>query len=172
MAGRSTACVGEDKVRGVGTDGEDHVAGVVADLGVGMSGQVVEEHVARSLSVLSRGGLGVGDFVESDDDGRIAASGVVKEETGDLLHSFNPGLVEERRKVGIRHLNFLAVDRRGPTVRGMLWFGRCGVAKGKQRFGDIARHGDVDVARGVVPVYSETEVAGAGPVFGDGIFCR
>ena len=172
MAGRSTACVGEDKVRGVGADGEDHVAGVVADLGVGMSGEVVEEHVACGFSVLGRGGLGVGDFVESDDDGGITAAGVIEEETGDLLHSFDPGLVEERRKVGIRQLNFLPVYRCGPTVRRMLWFGRCGVAKGKQRFGDIAWHGDVDVSRGVVPVDSETEVAGAGPVFGDGVFCR
>jgi len=75
------------------------------------------------------------------------------------LYPFDSGLVEERRKVGICQLHFLTVDWGGPAVRRVLWFGRCRVAKGKQGFGDVTGHGDVDVASGVVPVDGETEVA-------------
>jgi len=161
VARRSTTCVGENEVRGIGAYCEDHVACVITDLGVGMGGEVVEEHVAGGLGVLGRGGLAVGDFIESDNDGGIAASGVIEEETGDLLHAFDSGLVKERRKVGVCQLHFLTVDWGSPTVGRVLWFSRCRVAKGKQRFGDVARHGDVDVTRSIVPVDGETEVAGA-----------
>ncbi len=74
MASRTAACVGQDEVRGIGAYCEDHVACVITDLGVGVSGQVVQEHVAGGLGVLGRGGLIVGDFVQRDYDRGIAAS--------------------------------------------------------------------------------------------------
>jgi len=86
-----------------------------------------------------------------------------------LLHTLDSSLVKERREIGIRQLYLLTVDRGGPTVGRVLWFGRGRVAKGEQCFGDVAGHGDVDVPRCIVPVDGEAEVAGASPVLGDGV---
>ena len=45
---------------------------------------------------------------------------------------------------------------------GMLEFGEC--------LGNILRHRNVHITGVVVPCQSEAEIAGAGPIFGDGIF--
>ncbi len=54
MSGCSAASIGKDEIGGIGADGEDHVACVVPDRGIGMSGKVVEKHVAGLLGVLCR----------------------------------------------------------------------------------------------------------------------
>jgi hypothetical protein len=41
--------------------------------------------------------------------------------------------------------------------------------KSLKRLGDVARHGEMDRAAGIVPVKRETTVLGAGPVSGDGV---
>ena len=40
--------------------------------------------------------------------------------------------------------------------------------QGKERFGYVTRHGDVDMSGRVVPVDLEAKIAGTGPVFGEG----
>ena len=45
-----------------------------------------------------------------------------------------------------------------------------GVTQGCKCFGDISRHGNVDMSCGVVPIDSESEVVRAGPVCGDNVF--
>ena len=39
----------------------------------------------------------------------------------------------------------------------------------EKRFGEIARHRDIDVAGGIIPIDFEPEVTGPGPVFGESI---
>ena len=39
----------------------------------------------------------------------------------------------------------------------------------EMRFGDIARHQDINVAGGIIPIDFEPEVTGPGPVFGETI---
>ena len=72
MAGSTTAGIRENKIGGIGTDSENHVAGVIADGGIRMCGEVVEEHVTGLLGMFSRRGLTVRDFIEGNDNGRIA----------------------------------------------------------------------------------------------------
>ena len=131
-----------------------------------MSGKVVKEHVAGSLCFFSWRSLLIGDFVESCNDCGIAALGVVQEKSRDLLDSLDAGLVKERSEVGGCELDFLTVDRSGPEMWCMLWTCRHWVAQGCECLGDIARHGDVNVACVVVPKESEAEETGAQPVLG------
>ena len=51
MAGSTTASVEKNKVGGVRANGEDHVASMIADGSIGVSGQVIEKHVASLLSL-------------------------------------------------------------------------------------------------------------------------
>ena len=95
MAGGTTVSVGKDKISSVSAYGEDHIAGVGANRGIGMRRQVVEKHVAGLLfGVVCGRCLTVGNFFQRDNDGRIATAGVVEEETGDLLYTFDTELVE------------------------------------------------------------------------------
>jgi hypothetical protein len=96
----------QDEVGGVRTDSKDHVAGMITDFGIAMRGKVVQKHVACGLGVLSRRGLTVGDLIKGDNDGQVAASGIIEEEAGDLLNPFDAGFVKERRQVGVRQLIF------------------------------------------------------------------
>ena len=83
MAGRTTASVGKDKISSVRAYGEDHIAGVVANCGIGMRGQVlIEKHIAGLFGVVCGRCLTVGNFIQRDNDGRIATARVVEEETG------------------------------------------------------------------------------------------
>ena len=43
------------------------------------------------------------------------------------------------------------------------------MTQGKERFGYVTRHGDVDVSGRVVPVNFEAKIVGTGPVFDEGI---
>ena len=53
----------------------------------------------------------------------------------------------------------------------MLRLGRKRVLQVEQCFGDVPRHGDVNVLGRVVPGNRETEVTGTGPVSGTFVFC-
>ena len=80
--------------------------------------------------------------------------------------------VEEWRGVGIgRVLDGGAVVGWIPGVRGVLR--TCGghVHEFVECAGDVAWHGDVDGAGGVVPFEGEAAIEGAGPVGGDGVLC-
>ena len=89
---------------------------MVTDCGIGMGGQVVEKHITSLFGVGSRGGLVVGDFIERNDDGGVARSGVIKKETGDLLNAFDGKFVEERGNVMCGQLSLLTVHWGCPTV--------------------------------------------------------
>ena len=54
--------------------------------GVGVSRQVVKQHVASGFGFLGGGSLLGRDLVEGCDDRGITPSGIVQEGTGDLLH--------------------------------------------------------------------------------------
>jgi hypothetical protein len=45
-SGGSAASIGEDEIRGIRDDCEDHIAGMESDGGVRVGGQIVEKHVA------------------------------------------------------------------------------------------------------------------------------
>ena len=62
----SAAGIGEYEVSSVGANGEDHITGVLADCSIWMRVKVIKEHVA--------GGLLIGDFVQGNDNSRIATS--------------------------------------------------------------------------------------------------
>ena len=79
MASSAAASIGEDKIGSIGANSKHHVAGVIADCGIGMRGKVVKEHVAGSLGFFCRSGLVVGDFVEGGDDYGITPTRVVQE---------------------------------------------------------------------------------------------
>ena len=169
MAGGTTASVGKDKICSIGTDSEDHIAGVVANRSIGMRRQVIKKHITGLAGVLGGSGLTVGNFVQRDDDGGIATAGVIEEETRDLLHTFDTEFVEKRGNVRVRELNLLTVHGGGPAMWGMLRSGGRRMTQGEKRFGDVARHGDIDVSGRVVPVDLEAEITGTSPVFGEGI---
>ena len=114
IAGSATASIRKDKVCGIRADSEDHIAGMVANRGIRMRGQVIKKHVTGFVGVFSGSGLTVGNFVQRDDDGGIATAGVIEEETRDLLHTFDTKFVEKRGNVRVRELNLLTVHGSGP----------------------------------------------------------
>jgi hypothetical protein len=50
---------------------------MIANGGKGMGCEVVEEHITGSTSFFGRGGLLVGDLIESGDDRGITAAGII-----------------------------------------------------------------------------------------------
>ena len=92
--GGATACIGLDKVGGIGRHFQDHVACVVSDYAFGISVQVVHEHFRAFDSFCCRRGLFSGDFVEGWEDARVAAPSVIHECTGDGLDAFRADFVE------------------------------------------------------------------------------
>ena len=64
MGGGSAAGFGLDKICGVGSDFEDHVAGVEANDGLRIGMQVVHEHVRFVDGVCCRGSLFGGNLVK------------------------------------------------------------------------------------------------------------
>lgn len=74
VSGSAAAGIWKDEICCVGTDGKDHVAGVIADDGVGVGDQVIEKHVACLEGMFGGRGLMIGYFVEGHYDGGIAAA--------------------------------------------------------------------------------------------------
>ena len=152
-------------------DMEDHAAGVVAEGGIGMSGRVVEE-----LGDRNGGGFGAvvllgGERAESDEHGAVDGAGVVEEGANNVLEMCERFRVEAGGRVGVRSvLDGGAVGGRVPVMRRVV--GTCGgrVKKLVDGVGDIAGHGEIDGAGGVVPFEVETAVEGALPVGGGGVF--
>ena len=129
LASRAAASMGKDKIGGIGDDAEDHVAGVKTEGCIRMSGQVVEKHVACFGGFFSWTGLAVRDFVQGNKDCLIDRTAVVEEEARDGLDTFDAGLVEQGREIGVGELDFAAIDRSGPEVGGMLGTGGLSVAE-------------------------------------------
>jgi len=83
------------------------------------------------------------------------------------LDTFDTKVVKERREVRIGQLNFLAIHRGSPAMRGMLGASRGGMTQSKKCFGNITWHGDVNMASSIIPGNGEPEVAGSGPISGE-----
>jgi hypothetical protein len=64
MASDATASLGEDQIGRIGIHMQHHIAGMVSDDSVGVSGSVIEELVTFCSGVAGRTGLLRGDFVE------------------------------------------------------------------------------------------------------------
>lgn len=62
------------------------------------------------------------------------------------------------------------VDWGGPEMRCVLRTFGFFVTEFCESFGNIIRHGNIDPAFGIIPDECETQVCGAGPIFGDDIF--
>ena len=77
MTGSSAAGIGEYEVGGIGANGEDHVAGVIADCSIWMRVKVIKEHVAGGFCFFGGGGLLIGDFVQGDNNSRVATAGII-----------------------------------------------------------------------------------------------
>jgi hypothetical protein len=73
IASITTTGIWERKIGSIRADSKDHVAGVITDGGIGMSGELVKEHVAGLWGMFGWRGLTVGDFVEGNNDGGITA---------------------------------------------------------------------------------------------------
>lgn len=76
----TAAGIGEDKVSGVGADSKNHVTGMVPDGGIGVRGEVVEQHITGLFGVDRGGSLIVGNFIQGDDDGGVTTAGIVEKE--------------------------------------------------------------------------------------------
>ena len=83
------------------------------------------------------------------------------------MDAFDPKFVEKRRKIRVGKLDFLTVDGSGPAMRGVLRTQRRRMAQGEKRFGNILRHGDVNVPGSMVPIDLEAKITRAGPIFGE-----
>ena len=110
MTCSTAAGIGEYEVSSIRANGEYHIAGVIADCSIGMGVKIIEEHVAGGFGFFGRGGLLIGDFVESNYNSRVAASGIIQKETRELLNTVDAGLVEKRSQIGVGELNFLPID--------------------------------------------------------------
>ena len=170
MARSSAASIRKNEVGGIGGYGKDHVAGIIVNGSIGMCGELIKKHVTGFFGVLGWRGLIIGDFVQRDNDGRVAPGGIVKKEAGHLLDTFDAEFVEERRDIIGSKLKLLAVDGSCPAMGRVLRFCGQGITQGAKGFGHIVWHRDVNVASFVVPVDLKTEVTGPGPVFCERIF--
>ena len=109
----------------------------------------------------------IGNFVEGRKNGGIDGSSVVKKGAGNGLDTLGGGFVEKGGGVGVGILDLLAVNRFDPLMRSMLGGFRRDVLKFGEGLGDVGRHRDVDITGTIVPVNSETEIAGAGPILSE-----
>ena len=145
MASSTAASIRKNKVGGIGANGKNHVAGILADGSIGMSEKIIKKHVAGLFGVFGWRGLVIGDFVQRNNDGGFTAAGIVEKESGNLLDSFDTEFIEEMRDFSGGELDFLAVDGSRPAMWGMLRLSGRGMLQGEEGLGHIARRGDVNV---------------------------
>jgi len=155
VSGPPGSCFGFGQVGAVGFDGQNHVAGRVADDGVvGIACCVVEE-----LSELGNGTLGGlvllgGERIECREHGKVHSASVEEEHTNDhLLDEFFPNGFEGFsgvRAFGV--LNACSIVGPIPTVWGIFSLGRLRVNKALEGLFDVTGEGDVTGAFGIIPV--------------------
>ena len=169
MGGDATASSGLYEVGGIRTYLQDHVASVVADGGGGICVEIVHEHIGFGHGVGGGMGLFGSDFVEGDKDAGVTGAAVVHEGAIDGLDAGGAVGIEGRGGGDGGRLLLLvgAIDGFNPRVRDVLWTLGDGVVEFFQRVVNVAWHGDVDVAVGVVPVQGESAVEISGPVGGE-----
>lgn len=162
------ASFGCTQIRGIAVGPKHHVTGSVADRGIWVSGTVVQ----KLCNCLQRGhgplGLLGADCAQCNEQGRINSSGVIEENADSLLHVLLLGGIKDRRSV-LRGRKLLRRDASGllPGLGGMLWAAGHGMAETQQGTFNVARHGKVDSAVGVVPSEGEPTIAAGIPIFTD-----
>ena len=77
MSSSSAAGIWENQICCIRAYSEHHVGSMIANGGKGMGCEVVEEQITGSTSFFGRGGLLVGDLIESGDDRGITAAGII-----------------------------------------------------------------------------------------------
>ena len=102
-----------------------HVAGVVADGGIGVGGDVVEDLVDGFFCSGCCGGLFGGDCVECDEHCAVDCSCVIEEGSDDALDACYFGWWEDG-EIGLVDgvLDFGTIVGAVPLMRGVLWFRR------------------------------------------------
>ena len=113
------------EVRGITVDMETHIAGVIADGGIGVGGDVVEELVDGFVCSGCCGGLFGGDCVECDEHRAVDCSCVIEEGSDDALDACYFGWWEDG-EIGLVDgvLYFGAVVGAVPLMRRVLWLRR------------------------------------------------
>jgi len=153
------------KVGGIALDVQDHVAGMVTEDSIGVSGSIVEEPGGSFGSCLSASGLGGCKGAEGDKHGRINGTGIVEQDTDDFLETFDALFGQEWggvRRVG--HLGRGTIHRLGPCMGRVLLPLGAGVFKTLEGTRDISWHGEVASPGIVVPIESDTTIEGTSPI--------
>ena len=94
MSAGVTVSTRDVKICGVGVGGEDHVAGSVEDVVVGVGGEVVEELTEVGLGELGGSGLCGCKVSEGDEELVVYCATIIKEGADDGLDSFDTGVVK------------------------------------------------------------------------------
>ena len=151
----------------------DHITGNKLDDGIWMSGCIVEELGEGFGSGFSSIGLGCGQIIKSNQHGIIYSSGVEEECPHNLLGSLVTSLVKGSRCVmGLGKLWAFSIGWLNPFMGGVFLSGGSWMVEALEGFVDIARHGHVEEAVGIVPIKVDSTELSAFPVGCDIVFGR
>jgi hypothetical protein len=165
---KKRAGFGFRQVGGITVDIEDHGTGVKANRGIRMRGGIVEELVGSLVGQLGCLGLVGSKRAKGNKHGGVNSTGIVEENTNDLLDAGDASFVQARRRVDGRcELGGGAVLWLGPGMGRVLGTGWSRMGEVLEGFGDITRHGEINGAGSVVPLEVEAEVDVTVPVSGD-----
>lgn len=152
----------------VGVDDEAHIAGVKANRGRGVAGEVSEDCFG-GREVGSGGVTLVGrELADADEDGGVNRSTIKQESTENLLEACESRRWERRRLVSVRELNTTAICRYDVRAR-VIGAGIGGYCEACRSLGDVCVHGKGDVA--VRPIKSDVEaqILAACPADAEGV---
>jgi len=147
---------------------KDHVAGMVMDGGIRMSGAIIEELHDGFHGCLGTFGLLGGDGAQCSEKGAVHSSGIIQEYAHNLLNLFGVGSIKNWGSAGeVGELYFGSVLGFLPGMWGM--FGFCGwwMTQLQKCMFDVAGHREIDGAVNAVPGYGDTTVAHGCPVLAD-----
>lgn len=151
-------------------DGKLHAAGVIAHDGIRMGGAIVEQLGDGLSSGFSSFGLCRGKSAEGYEKSGVDGASVIQEGANNFLESGDASGVEGSGGVFVfRKLRSGAVGGFDPSVRRMLWTGRCRMMEFVEGIGDVSGHGEIDGAVDIVPGEGDAAVDAAGPISGDGV---
>ena len=160
------------EIRGVTMRGKLHVAGVVMEDGIGVSGTVVEELCYCLCSCLGAVRLCRSNGTQCNKHGVVDCSCIEEEGPHHFLKAGDFGRREKRGSVRwSSELGGSAIVGRRPCMWRVLGSGWGRVLELSEGLGDVAWHGTIASSRLIVPLECHTQVQAPGPVFGDGVHC-
>ena len=155
VAGSARAAFGDRKIRCVAFDSEEHVAGGVADYGIGMGGAIVEQLGEFLHCCCCCLGLFGGEFADRCKKRGVDGASVEKKSSENFKNARSVGGIERRGIIGNScELGFGAVVGSLPRVWRVFGFAGGLVLETMQCTIDVSRHGYVACARIVVPLES------------------